>query len=140
MKAYMRRRIRFIAIIVVALCFTTQPGYAFLRAMYCWNHNADDVEGQVGHKLYVAPPETYCEPPGHFDWTARSEIISGVLPPGLTLNENLSITGIPTERGHWVVKLKLSNIQGPCGDPHAPLPEMPCELDFHITGTGKVIE
>lgn len=98
-----------------------------------WNNWVRDVDGQVGYQLYVSGPKGRCEPSK--SWTANSTIVSGSLPPGLTLNSAPStITGIPRERGHWIVKLKMYNIE--CGGNY--YKDFEQELNFHITGSGKV--
>jgi hypothetical protein len=98
-----------------------------------WNNWVRDVDGQVGYQLFVSSPKGRCEPSK--SWSANSMIVSGTLPPGLTLNSAPStITGIPRERGHWLVKLKMYNIE--CGGLY--YKDFEQELNFHITGSGKV--
>lgn len=96
-----------------------------------WNNWISDIDGQVGYKLYASSPRGRCAPSG--SWTGATSIVSGNLPPGLYF-ESHNITGIPTERGHWIVKLKLSSIQ--CNGSY--YKDFEQELRFHITGTGKV--
>lgn len=97
------------------------------------NRWAPDVNGEVGHSLYVNGPRSKCVPSGRT--LHNSRITSGSLPPGLTLGIH-AITGTPTERGHWIVKLEAYNVQ--CNDrPYAGFEQ---ELRFHITGSGKVVQ
>ena len=94
-----------------------------------------DINGEVGHPLSVHGPTGYCSHGG--TWFADTEIFSGTLPPGLTFRKSdLSISGIPTERGHWIVMMKLSNSY--CNDEY--YDNFTQQLRFHVTGTGKVIE
>ncbi len=96
-----------------------------------WNNWVSDIDGQVGYKMYVSSPRGRCAPSG--SWSGATSIVSGTLPPGLYF-ESHNITGIPTERGHWIVKLKLSSIQ--CNGSY--YKDFEQEIRFHITGSGKV--
>ena len=96
-----------------------------------------DINGEVGHPLSVWPPTASCRPgPG---WTYNTYIISGSLPPGVTLHyrgRHGEIGGIPTARGHYIVTIEASNIQ--CnGGFYANRTQ---QLRFHITGTGTVVQ
>ncbi|HEX8925291.1 MAG TPA: hypothetical protein VF786_05835 [Terriglobales bacterium] len=94
-----------------------------------------DINGEVGHQLYVSNPTARCEPSRH--WSGDAQIVSGALPSGLSMDySTMRISGIPTERGHWIVKMKLSNVQ--CGGSY--YEGFTQELRFHITGTGRVIQ
>lgn len=109
----------------------TKPGWYGISQG--WNNWSTNVDGQVGYQLFVSGPTGRCEPSK--SWTASSSVVSGTLPPGLTLNSApFTITGIPRERGHWIVKLRMSNIE--CGGLY--YKDFEQELNFHITGTGKV--
>lgn len=99
-----------------------------------WNDWGGDINGEVGHSLYVSNPRAKCLPSRK--WSANSSVISGTLPPGLTFGNLDEITGIPTERGHWIVKLKLGNIRCEGGT----YKDFEQELRFHITGSGKVVQ
>ncbi len=106
------------------------PGLYSLKR---WNNWNSDVNGKVGHRLYVHNPTADCRPSGK--WTASVRIISGRLPPGLTLSSApWNIKGIPTKRGHWIVKIRLYNVK--CGGKSYKGFEQ--ELRFHIAGTGRV--
>jgi hypothetical protein len=109
------------------------PGYQSKNA-------AIDIDGEVGRELKVDGLHAICKTDAEFKvpWTASFDIVSGTLPPGLTLNNDSTISGIPRERGHWVVIMKVSNIHNVCG--HADTPGFTQELRFHITGSGKVIK
>lgn len=113
-----------------------EPGFYGITSR--WNNGYEDVNGEVGHRLYVDGPRAKCLP--SHNWSANTRIISGSLPPGTDFQSNSSgIEGIPTERGHWVVKLKMDNItcEGMNYDQCCSFEQ---ELRFHITGTGKVIQ
>ena len=99
-----------------------------------WNYGNGDVNGEVGHRLYVDSPKGKCLPGRN--WYADTSIVSGTLPQGLTMNNVGVISGIPTERGHWIVRLRKYNIQ--CEGKYYKDYEQ--ELRFHIKGTGKVIQ
>jgi hypothetical protein len=100
----------------------------------CNRSGADDIDGEVGHPIAIASPSAYCN--GEFgNWTAAVRIVSGQLPPGLHF-DGRAIVGIPTERGHWIVRLELYNVQ--CGGDRYEGFEQ--ELRFHISGSGKVVE
>lgn len=118
---------------------STKPG--FYGVSEWWNGGSSDVNGEVGHRLYVGGPRARCITcnncqPG--PWQADHMIVSGNLPPGMSFDNGTSnISGIPSERGHWIVKIKLYNIRcnglnfdGCCSFTQ--------ELRFHITGTGRV--
>jgi hypothetical protein len=71
-----------------------------------------DVDGKVGYPLSIKGPRTSSSG----DWSADFVgIDSGQLPPGLSVSEiggrRGDISGIPTERGHWVVTMKISNLR-----------------------------
>jgi hypothetical protein len=107
------------------------PGWYGITAG--WNNGVSDIDGQVGYSLYVSNPRGRCETSGQ--WTCSAEIVSGSLPPGLQLNDApYTITGIPTERGHWIVQMKISNIM--CNGSY--YQDFNQELRFHITGSGRV--
>lgn len=95
-----------------------------------------EVDGQDGHLISVYGPSGKCLPSR--SWTGRTRHISGSFPPGVHFGGDKSwdITGIPTERGHWVVKLELYNVE--CGALH--YDGFQQELRFHITGSGKVVQ
>lgn len=94
-----------------------------------------DINGEVGHPVYVDCPRCNCVTAAGEGqaWNAVHNVLSGSLPPGLKFGEHHVIVGIPTDRGHWIVRLELNNIE--CGDSSYSFQQ---ELRFHITGTGKV--
>ena len=139
-------------IIIAALCLITESGYAEITNVIGWEYKGvtyypnqegsviggTDINGEVGHPLSLHGPTAHCPPSG--DWKAYGEVISGSLPPGIKFNNDTggdwSISGIPKERGHWIVTMKVSNLQ--CnGESYLGFTQ---QLRFHITGTGKVIE
>ena len=109
---------------------TQEPGWYGITNG--WNHWMSDVNGKVGHRLFVSAPQGRCLPSR--SWSADTTITSGSLPPGMDFGSGDSITGIPTKRGHWIVNLKLSNIK--CGEFY--YKDFTQELRFHISGTGRV--
>jgi hypothetical protein len=99
-----------------------------------WNESMGDVNGEVGHRMYVGGPRGKCLPSR--SWSSSQRIVSGSLPPGLSMDGTAAISGVPTERGHWIVNLELSNIT--CeGKTYRDYSQ---ELRFHVTGTGRVIQ
>jgi hypothetical protein len=76
-----------------------------------WDWATHDVNGQIGYPLAVSPPTTNCPLGG--GWSGNVEIQSGQMPPGLTLQNDLTISGYPTAPGHWIVTFALKNIM--CG-------------------------
>lgn len=126
-------------IITILACATTQktktvsykPGWYGVSKG--WNDWKSDIDGQVGYPLYVSSPGAWCRP--SLKWTTNASIVSGTLPPGVTLNDgDFTMSGTPKERGHWTVKLRLSNIR--CEGSY--YKDFEQELRFHITGTGIV--
>lgn len=110
-----------------------KPGFYGYEYSSRWNGGSDDVNGEVGHRLYLGGPRARCAPSGNF--TANKMIVSGKFPPGIDWEYGKSaIEGIPTERGHWVVKLKMYGIVCNGGNYDG----FEQELRFHITGSGKV--
>ncbi len=98
-----------------------------------------DLNGEVGHPLYVSSPTANCtnDSGQSASWTIAPSIISGSLPPGITLNSSsFDIEGIPTERGHWIVKIHSGGLVCDGNSFHG----FSQELRFHITGSGKVVQ
>lgn len=157
----MNTRVMFAIMAGTALFFVAQYGYAKPGGITGWGgdprygypvatyddagHEGTakdiDINGEVGHPLSVSGPDYRCSgyPVSRSVFaTGSGEVISGELPPGLALNANgdHKITGIPTQRGHWIVTMRASGIE--CdGQSYAGFTQ---QLRFHITGTGKVIE
>jgi hypothetical protein len=102
--------------------------------LYGLEYYGGDINGEIGHPLGVSQPRARCEP--DHNWTADDRIISGTLPPGLTVQSNGSISGIPTERGHWIVKQEIYNIRCAGESWQGSVRE----IRFHITGSGKVVQ
>lgn len=118
-----------------------EPGwYPGMSEMY-W-HPEGDINGEVGHPLFIDSPKGTCLPNNNWDYNFR--IVSGTLPPGLSMDDiHGKISGIPSERGHWIVRLKIDSVtcngeaETAFGRPYEATPH---ELRFHISGTGKVIQ
>ncbi|MEK6372113.1 MAG: hypothetical protein AABO58_05405 [Acidobacteriota bacterium] len=120
---------------------TENPGVYGLKG---WNYSsvwssptentveAADINGEVGHPLTVEGPRMRVSPSGN--WTGNKSVVSGSLPPGLTMDNYGQIKGIPTERGHWIVKVELGTVTA-VGQTWLGFTQ---ELRFHITGSGKV--
>ncbi len=64
--------------------------------------------GQVGAPLAVSPNPTSGGP------VSSASLAGGVLPPGMTLNADGSITGTPTQPGSFVALVQLCNATGGC--------------------------
>lgn len=96
--------------------------------------NSVDIDGEVGHQLTVWGPQAHCTVPG--GWTGTTTIVSGTLPPGLVKDDKDYISGVPTERGHWIVVIRLDPMY--CGG--ASFYGFEQKLMFHIGGSGKVIQ
>lgn len=93
-----------------------------------------DVNGEVGHPLDVYGPYGECGNGSPFTYSAY--VSSGSLPPGLTMSSNGRISGIPQERGHWIVTLTQSGQY--CGG--VTFNDSSQQVRFHITGSGQVIQ
>lgn len=102
-----------------------------------------DYDLQVGYPMTLQGPEVNCYPNWRWESTPTT-IESGTLPPGMKFVHGRwgggyggmveSITGIPTERGHWIVKLRMGTIL--CnGDTYKGYVQ---DVRFHVTGTGVV--
>lgn len=92
------------------------------------------INGEVGHELWISGPRANCS---GGNWQGSYSIVSGELPPGLTMNpRTLEISGVPTERGHWIVTLKDDPLY--CGGSR--YWGFTQKLFFHIGGSGKVIQ
>ena len=101
-----------------------------------WNGWVGDINGEVGHRLFVDGPRARMVPPPN-DWSASYRIVSGSLPPGVHFAKTAkAIEGIPEKRGHWVVVLELYDVSSR-GQSYKGLTQ---ELRFHITGTGAVVQ
>jgi hypothetical protein len=132
-------------------------GVPFIGWWRGWSPSGD-VNGEVGHPLNVNGPR------GSDDCSSASiNIASGQLPPGLSMGRNGDISGIPTQRGHWIVTMKIENLM--CNGHHFTLSGAPdvlvenqgwtnqyeciedgqgyCKLTtirFHVTGSGQVVQ
>jgi hypothetical protein len=99
-----------------------------------WNHWNGDANGEVGHQVYISGPTALCAPSRR--WSSSMQILSGSLPPGLSMDSGYNITGIPTRRGHWILKLKLYDVE--CGG--SQYRGFTQDLRIHIAGSGRVVE
>lgn len=138
----------------LTLCFTASMVHAgSFTNVQGWNYSSTyydgvqgnegtavdvDIDGEVGHPVYVNGPTANCEPNGN--WTLRIEVATGTLPPGLELVMEGSgygaIKGIPQERGHWIVTMRAYDLK--CND--GGYEGFTQQVRFHISGTGKVIQ
>lgn len=114
-------------------------GYGYCSArVYNGQAMAFDLNGEIGHPFYVYGPSANCipKPVTNPTWTANVYVSSGTLPPGLSFGSAFEITGIPTERGHWIAKVRLDNLY--CnGNSYQGFEQ---ELRFHISGSGQVVQ
>jgi hypothetical protein len=136
---------------VVAALLGSHAAFAALAGLTGWNdanvYNGVaqdlDVNGEIGHPLTVRQPVANCYVGNRVNnqlWNVNAlpTLASGVLPPGLSLPTTLplNISGIPTARGHWIVKLNFSG--STCnGESHEGFTQV---LRFHITGSGQVVQ
>ena len=67
--------------------------------------------GQVGAPLTVTPTIASGSP------VTGATLVGGVLPPGMALNSNGTITGTPTQAGSFIAQVQLCNATGSCADP-----------------------
>ncbi len=111
---------------------TESPGLYNLTG---WNGWTADINGEVGHRMHVGGPTARCMPSRK--WSGEQRIVSGKLPPGLTMQlSSGDISGIPAERGHWILKVELYNVK--CGG--STYKGLTQELRLHITGSGRVVQ
>ena len=100
-----------------------------------------DIDGKVGYSLTAYGPRAVCKDDNGQDatWTLSPTIESGTLPPGVAIgspDSGFSISGIPTQRGHYIVTISF-------GSQHCngtPEPAFVQQLRFHITGSGEVVQ
>lgn len=106
-----------------------------LYSLTGWNYvrHDTDIKGEVGHRLYVKGPTANCRPG---NWSGATRILSGQLPPGMRFVSGDNIEGVPTDRGHWIVKVELHNVRCEGGSYRG----LTQELRFHITGSGRVVQ
>ena len=95
--------------------------------------NDIDVNGELGHPLYVSGPTANCAPG---QWSGPERILTGRFPAGVSMKGNGDLTGIPTERGHFIVTLVTDQIT--CNGSN--YPGFRQEVRFHITGSGEVVQ
>jgi hypothetical protein len=75
--------------------------------LYNVPHFSLPINGKVGLPVDVTSLAT-CEGGG---WNANLEIVSGALPPGLSLyQEKLGIRGVPTRAGTWYLRVRWTGI------------------------------
>jgi hypothetical protein len=138
-----------ISIFVVSGCETTsdqgttdteKPGLYNLKGWaykpyHSYNNEAEDadIDGKVGYPLTVGNPTARVVPRAA-GWNFDQEVVSGALPPGLAFGNIGQIEGIPTQRGHWIVRLRAYNLSSG-GQTYGDFQQ---NLRFHITGSGDV--
>ena len=90
--------------------FTASTVYAGLNNLHGWKDtpiygnsttaSGVDIDGEVGHPIYVYGPTANCTPSGN--WTLNVKVSSGALPPGVFLSTKSGkyghIEGIPVKR------------------------------------------
>jgi hypothetical protein len=120
-----------------------KPGYLYSETWYGRSVSPGnsaypteiDIDGTVGHPLTVGSMRARAVG----GWTANISVVTGELPPGLSFDQRDYITGIPTERGHWIVHLKASNLRTGVNNEYS-FEDVHVILRFHITGSGEVHE
>jgi hypothetical protein len=132
------------ASVVYAASFTNVKGWNYASTFYEGVQGKEgtasdvDIDGEVGHPVYVSSPTALCEPSR--SWNLSIEVASGVLPPGLELiregSDYGAIKGIPTKRGHWIVTMHAYDLKCEGGNYMG----FTQQLRFHISGTGEVIQ
>lgn len=137
------RRVALVLLAALALnsCFCRGPGCLWpsaapppKRGAGLWNVRlpSGDMDAKVGY-----PFEAYvngaCESAIYREAWTYDLTYSGTLPPGVTLGRD-RITGIPRERGTFIIQLKLTNsvCNGERKQDHEE------QLRIHVTGSGKV--
>ena len=102
-----------------------------------------DIDGKVGYPLNVDTPRAACRENAKDDtfitWIYNPTITSGTLPPGVAFgdsNAGFPITGIPTQRGHYIVTVA----SGPINCNGETFNGFTQQLRFHITGSGEVVQ
>ena len=140
------RFLKLISATVMIILFTASMAYAVkFNNLKGWNYTAIygqsttasgiDINGEVGHPVTVNGLTANCEPGG--SWSANTEIISGEFPPGISKGSGGSkISGIPTQRGHWIVEMRASDLE--CNGEY--FKGFTQQLRFHISGSGRVIQ
>ena len=135
--------IAFFIISVIACATSNRTHTAVLKPGFYgitqyWNNGVGDIDGEMGYRLFVGGPRAKCitcTGCSAGSWSANSSIVSGSFPPGLSFSSSGDdIVGIPTDRGTWVVVLKMTDVT--CNGSYYKGFEQ--ELRFHIKGTLKV--
>ena len=93
-----------------------------------------DINGEIGHYLFVLAPTAKCVSVSG-NWTGYPKIISGKLPPGIEFDMSNRIKGVPTERGHYILKIEMNTIK--CND--SSYKGITQVLRFHIMSKGCTI-
>lgn len=107
----------------------------------CWCAADLEVNGDVGHPVFVSGPVARCVDynGARTSWYRNGDvkILTGKLPPGLTIDDRGNIRGIPTDRANYIVNL-LYGDSLQCGFQNfAPFEQ---QIRFYIKGTGEVIQ
>jgi hypothetical protein len=93
-----------------------------------------DLDAKVGYPFSASVYGSCESEKNREQWTYYLSY-SGALPPGLTLQQN-GITGIPTERGNYILHLRLTN--SVCNGQSMEGDES--DVRIHVTGSGAVIQ
>jgi hypothetical protein len=100
-----------------------------------------DIECKKGYPVNVSAPSARAVG-GSNKWNSTNNIVNNKLPPGLSFTATGGITGIPTERGHFIVTVEMTNIYvdgyPPGGTGKKYYKSFRQELRFHVSGSGNV--
>lgn len=136
-RSWVRSSLLVAAVLGVIGCadlMTPPPPQSGLYNLTGWNQWTADINGEVGYPLNIGAPTANCRPSRN--WTLRAEIVSGQLPPGIEMRySDYQISGIPTDRGHYIVMMRVYDVQ--CEGKY--YEGFTQELRFHITGSGRVV-
>jgi hypothetical protein len=130
-------------VFALSSCFCRGPGCMWSapppppqRGAGLWDVRlpSGDINAEVGHPFAVYVSGA-CESATAQERWSYNLTYSGSLPPGVTLGDD-RLSGIPSQRGHYIVHLKLSNsvCLGESKQNHEE------ELRIHVTGSGKVLD
>jgi hypothetical protein len=107
----------------VATPITPVKGPSVYCVLQSYTSHYDDDQSGLRHKFWD-------------EWYVGGTVESGTLPPGLSMDENGTITGIPLQRGNWIVTLRAGN-ENCVGQPVIGQSQ---QVIFKIGGSGVVYQ